>query len=181
MEKQADLLVQEQCQFMVSECSCGLGKELMFLILGGCLRESARDHEGGIAPFEGFWPEARFLGGVALVSLMRGAGGGPRPLTSFYEDVCVVFGFRVSWPFVRYRFLVWVGLASLWNGSDLWWFCFVEVVLVNTGVYALLLDFFVGFLPDLCTIQVSWLQGLKEVLIGSGCRWSWLEFVFVVS
>ncbi len=62
---------------MISECSCGLGKVLVFLVLGCFLCESSRDHEGGVSPFEGFGPETGFLGGAALMSLMRSVWGGP--------------------------------------------------------------------------------------------------------
>ena len=62
---------------MVLECSCGLGEVLMFLVLGGCLCQFARDHEGGVSPFEGLGPETGFLGGAALRSSMRRVWGGP--------------------------------------------------------------------------------------------------------
>jgi hypothetical protein len=52
---------------MISECSCGLGKVLVFFVLGCFLCESSRDHEGGVAPFEGFGAESGFLGGAALM------------------------------------------------------------------------------------------------------------------
>jgi hypothetical protein len=64
-----------------------------------------------------------------------GAGGLSMSCCSFFESVCVVFVWDVSWQFIRHWFPVWVGLASLWNGSGLWWFGFVEVFSVNTGVY----------------------------------------------
>jgi hypothetical protein len=67
---------------------------------------------------------------------------------SFYEDVCVVFAWEVSCQFIRHWFLVRVGLASLWNGSGLWWFGFVEVVLGDTGVYRRTLNFFVEVVSD---------------------------------
>jgi hypothetical protein len=69
---EAGCLVGPGCQFMVSKCSCcGLREVLVFFIMGGCFCESARDHEGGVTPFEGFRAEAGFLGRAALMSSMR--------------------------------------------------------------------------------------------------------------
>jgi hypothetical protein len=84
---------------MVSEGPCGLGEVLMFLVLGGCLCEFARDHEGGVSPFEGFGPQTGFLGGAArLMSSMRTVWGG---LSTSIAGVGSTAGIGAAAHFVR--------------------------------------------------------------------------------